>query len=368
MEKFFYWGEVQRRLTEHAAQTGHCYSFYDAVHDLFQDGLYHEAEDVPKVSFADWNIEDLKELERRLNCTPVQVKHFFPHFQAEMTAVRAVRYALTLESSPIRLAIDQARGLHKLSAYRLIYVARGEGRLFLKGSAQSLPENTFCIMSPGLLHDVVAEPESLLLSVALTEQAVEKTLYKLIREETTVVEYLRSNLGGEDGGYLLFHHCIPREILSFFRGTLHECYTRNEYSQLIYNNYLEILFALLLRQSSDYQWQDVSERRQGKLPMLSVLQYIQDHFRDTSLHETAMRFHYEPCYLGKKIKEATGKKYTEIVQELRIKEAERLLDNTGLSLDEVAIQSGFDSRVHFYRSFRHAVGMTPNEYRKKKYS
>jgi len=123
-------------------------------------------------------------------------------------------------------------------------------------------------------------------------------------------------------------------------------------------------FAMLLRQSSSYEYQQIPKVQQGALPMLAVLKHVQDNFRTTSLQETAQRFHYEPSYLGKQIKAATKKNYTELIRELRIEEAKRLLRETRLSMNEVAEQAGFDSRVNFFRSFRSAVGVPPGEYRK----
>ena len=99
--------------------------------------------------------------------------------------------------------------------------------------------------------------------------------------------------------------------------------------------------------------------------MLSVLKYIQTHYKETSLNAVAELFHYEPSYLGKQIKTATGKNYTDIVKTLRIEESKRLLRFTELSMDEVAAQAGYDSREHFYRTFRSIEGVTPGQYRKK---
>lgn len=364
MKKFLHWGQVQQQLREHAIQTGTCYSFYDAVHDLWKAGAFFEAEDVPLVSFEDWNVDDLDELERLLDCTPVKLSDFFHNFQSELPALTAVRLALKLESAPIRIAAYQAMGLHTISSMELFYVARGQAQLRMEGTTRTLPEHSFSILPPNLVRDVTAGPETLLISIALTEQAVEETLYKLLQRDNILSEFFRSGMGGSPS-YLIFQLEHPRPVLSALRGILHECYTRGEYSKRIYLSYLEILFAMLLRQSDSDQYRH-SSRQQGALPILAVLKYIQDHFKTTTLQEAAEQFHYEPSYLGKQIRLATGRNYTEIIRTLRLEEAKRLLRNTDLSVNEVALSAGFGSRVNFFRCFRAALGTTPGEYRAEK--
>lgn len=361
MKQFLYWGQVQQRLSEHVAQGNQPYSFYDAVCELQKEGEFQTAAELPIVSFEDWNVDDLDELERLLNCTPVDINRFSSRSKAQTRS--AVLHALKLEGAPIRIAVDQAMGNHAHSVFRILYVVQGEAQLDFGSTVHILSENTVCIVAPSFYHDVVAQPGSLLLSIALSDQTVEDTLYKLLRQDNAISDFFRFGLGGAHGGCLLLHPDHNRQIRSVYRGILHECYTKGEYSRDIYLGYLEILFAMLLRYSTSYE--SLETQAQGALPMLSILKYIQTHYKETSLGEVAELFHYEPSYLGKQIKASTGRNYTDIVRELRINEAKELLEETELSMDEVAEQAGYDSRVHFFRNFRAAVGITPGEYRKQ---
>jgi len=363
VRKFLYWGQVHQRLIDHAAETGKCFSFYDAVRQLWEEGAASEAEELPAVSFENWNVDDLDELERLLDQTPVKLETFFRDFRAELPAHTAVRQTQKLESAPIRIATYQKMGFHTISSMELLYVARGGVQLALESASCTLQEKSFVILRPELSRDIVAEPGSLLISVALTEQMIEETLYRLLQKEDVLSDFFRSGLGGTSG-YLVFQVEHPQQILTVLRGILHECYTKGEYSRQICFSYFEILFAMLLRQSANYEFRRVA-RQQGTFPVLAALKYIQDNFRTASLQEAAKQFHYEPSYFGKQIKAATGKNYTEIIRSLRIEEAKRLLSETELSMSEVAAKAGFDSRVNFFRSFREALGKTPGEYREE---
>ncbi|MEF3302856.1 AraC family transcriptional regulator [Paenibacillus sp. GYB003] len=52
------------------------------------------------------------------------------------------------------------------------------------------------------------------------------------------------------------------------------------------------------------------------------------------------------------------------LRKIRVEEAARLLRNTGLSVEEVSRQTGFDNVSYFGKVFRQFVGTTPSEYRK----
>lgn len=364
MKCYLQWGQVQRHLNEQVEQGKAPCSFYDAVRALWEAGIYQVAEELPVVSFEAWNVDDLDELERLMDNTPVDLSHFFRNFEQKARSKPAFMHALKLEGAPIRIAVNQAMGQHAHSVFRILYVMRGQAQLLFGSEKRILPENTVCIIAPNFYHDLVAEPGCLMLSIALNDETVEETLYALLKQDNVISDFFRSGLGGGRSGYLLFHLKQIRQIRSIYQGILHECYTKGEYSKAIYMDYLQILFAMLLRCGTGVE-SIHSIPMQGALPMLSVLKYIQANFRDVTLSQVAELFHYEPSYLGKQIKACIGRNYTDIIQELRINEAKALLEATDLSMDEIAEQAGYDSRVHFFRSFRAVVGVTPGQYRKK---
>lgn len=55
----------------------------------------------------------------------------------------------------------------------------------------------------------------------------------------------------------------------------------------------------------------------------------------------------------------------EYLSKRRIQEAQKLLRESGLSISEIAILSGFNSAEYFQRCFKNSTGETPNRFRKK---
>lgn len=59
----------------------------------------------------------------------------------------------------------------------------------------------------------------------------------------------------------------------------------------------------------------------------------------------------------------TGRTYKQILTEIRIAEAKKLLATTSIELTEVAVQCGFYDQSHFTKAFKKASNMTPGQFR-----
>jgi transcriptional regulator GlxA family with amidase domain len=62
----------------------------------------------------------------------------------------------------------------------------------------------------------------------------------------------------------------------------------------------------------------------------------------------------------------TGVPFIEYVNGVRVKEAERLLKKTNMSIIEIAEAVGFKSTTHFGRTFKGTLGISPIEYRRRR--
>ena len=96
-----------------------------------------------------------------------------------------------------------------------------------------------------------------------------------------------------------------------------------------------------------------------------ILDYIAEHYRQPiSLSSVAEAFGYEYHYLSRMLNKDYGISFSRMVNEYRIDHALRLLEETELSITEIASESGFQSIRSFNLSFKKYTGETPANYRK----
>jgi AraC-like DNA-binding protein/mannose-6-phosphate isomerase-like protein (cupin superfamily) len=364
MKEFLYWGQVQARLSEHFDHTGEAYSFFDAVKELWEEGNTCCAEEYPRVSFQEWNVMDAEQFDCIYRNVPVDMGKFLTGFQRNQNAAQASEAAHAVSVYLMRIASDQAMGVHHHEYFEIDYIMKGSAGLESAGGRSTLREGDFCLISSGMRHDVIPERGSQVISITIPGAALEQTLFRLLRKDNILTSFFHSALDSNKTGYLVISVPGERRIKELIRGLLHEFFTSEEYAEEIMPDHLAILFAFILRRCGEHY--EYYRGDSGQPSILAVLKYIQNHYKDTSLGQVAQEFHYEPSYLGKLIKNTTNLNYTDIVRNLRIEESRRLLRATSLTMDEVAEQVGYMSRVHFFRSFRKAVGMTPGDYRKKR--
>lgn len=100
--------------------------------------------------------------------------------------------------------------------------------------------------------------------------------------------------------------------------------------------------------------------------VVAILGYLSQNYSHTSLEETAAFFGYAPNYLGKMLKNYTGKTYTEIITEYQMERACELLKENRLSITEISQEVGCFDASHFTRKFKKQYGISPTEYRSGK--
>ena len=72
-----------------------------------------------------------------------------------------------------------------------------------------------------------------------------------------------------------------------------------------------------------------------------------------------------PVYLSYLFKKVTGVKFSDYLNELRVKKATELLENSTLRIGEISTKVGYKDSRYFSEVFKKRMGLTPNEYRNK---
>lgn len=133
------------------------------------------------------------------------------------------------------------------------------------------------------------------------------------------------------------------------------------------------LTALLNRLYQTLEEQGRKQEKREKIPMAEnpvfqeLLVYMHDHFQNKLvLKELAEKFHLNANYCCALFNKETGGSFSEYLTAIRMKEAQRLLSLTTLSLEEIAGQCGIQDYYYFNKVFKKYSGMTPAQYRREK--
>lgn len=96
-----------------------------------------------------------------------------------------------------------------------------------------------------------------------------------------------------------------------------------------------------------------------------LVRHVDRHFREPlRLKELSARFYLTPNYVSSLFRSRLQTTFKAYLTALRIESARRLLEGSGLSVEEVAELCGYAETEYFIRVFRARAGVTPLQYRK----
>ncbi|RYY57391.1 MAG: hybrid sensor histidine kinase/response regulator [Chitinophagaceae bacterium] len=107
---------------------------------------------------------------------------------------------------------------------------------------------------------------------------------------------------------------------------------------------------------------------EDKLFLTRLAAVIGEHISEPELSAVFLEkeFSLSKMQLYRRLKTMTGMTPGEFIKHIRLKEAANLLRNTGLSVNEIFYQTGFNNQSYFFREFKKKYQQAPGEYRDSK--
>jgi len=124
---------------------------------------------------------------------------------------------------------------------------------------------------------------------------------------------------------------------------------------------LEIFLISIIRTNQTQSTPQIIEHSNNKLE--AVHRYITEHYKEKiTLDNICFLFGTNKTYLCQNFKKEYGTTILEYINQLKIKEAKRLLRQNELSVTEISEQLGFNSIHYFCRLFKNTTQQSPKAY------
>ena len=85
-----------------------------------------------------------------------------------------------------------------------------------------------------------------------------------------------------------------------------------------------------------------------------------------SLKVLASKLNMSTHHLSQIINQKTQNNYYDLINQYRITEAKRLLQESDMKIIDIAYDVGFNSKSSFYTEFKKQSGLTPSHYKRTK--
>lgn len=253
---------------------------------------------------------------------------------------------------------------HTHDFFELIYIARGECQNRIESETMTLSAGNFCLIAPGVRHTIgVFSDEGIVMNIIIRKSTFDQTFSRLLSGVNPLSQFFLRAINATAGcNYLLFRPERGEELYSLVNRMTEENLRADEFSPLILENLVILVFCMLMREGADQL--DASPMRHPVTADASgIIGVIHELGPSVTLSQAAMYLNYTETYLSTRIKALTGMTFTQIVTLIRIRRAKALLLTTELPVKEIAHQCGFPSVEHFCRTFRRETQTTPTGYR-----
>ncbi|MBQ6407070.1 MAG: response regulator [Butyrivibrio sp.] len=127
--------------------------------------------------------------------------------------------------------------------------------------------------------------------------------------------------------------------------------------------YKEAFLEAVFQENSKLSGDDAEGINDKKIA--KALSYIRENYRsDINMAVVSNYVSMNYSLFSKEFKDYTGTNFVSYVRDLRIEEAKKLLAETELRINEIGAMVGYENDKHFLKNFKHAVGVSPGEYRR----
>ncbi len=257
--------------------------------------------------------------------------------------------------------------LHSHAFFELAYVREGSCIHVMDEKAHTLVAGDIVIIAPNHQHAISAfTDEADIINLQIRTSTFEKSFFGILTDKDVLSEFFMHCLYNIKDQTCITFKTGDDAILKGLSESLSDEYkSSRKYRSRMMDSLISTFFIQLLRAHEKDVVLDPNSNSAKDDNLILMLQYIQNNYANLSLNELARFFGYSPRHMARLIKESTGKSFTEITKDLRMKRAAELLENKDLPIPSIMESVGFSDVSTFYKAFKSYYGMPPAAYREQ---
>ena len=250
---------------------------------------------------------------------------------------------------------------HCHDRYEIYYLTEGERYYFIKDRTYHVKKGDLVLIN---VHDLHKTSDAGVLSH-------ERILIEF--REDFITNFIK-DLSDVD---LLMSFKLNNSVLrlnlseqNFVEGILSKMISESQHSTNGSAFYLQILLSELLLFTSRFSEPLIASEFEYITPLHKKISEIvsfinMNYMTDLSLDHISKQFFISPFYLSRSFKDVTGFSFTEYINSVRVKEAQKLLKGAQFNITQITEKVGYESITHFGRVFKALTGVSPLQYRKQ---
>lgn len=252
---------------------------------------------------------------------------------------------------------------HTHNYVELIYMCSGSTKHIINGNEIVLEEGELLFLNQNAIQEIMPAGENdIAVNLIILPSFFDYALTMLGDEDNLIREFIIDCLKSKDNdvSYLHFKVADVLPIQNLMENLIWTIHNKQNNKRSINQATMGVLLLQLMNYT---EYVDVGKDNSGQELVMSVYKYVEENYRDGSFTDLAEQLHYDLHWLSKTIKQLTGKNYTELLQDKRMRQAAYLLRTSKLTVADIATAVGYENISYFHRLFQKTYGTSPRNYR-----
>lgn len=252
---------------------------------------------------------------------------------------------------------------HSHNYIEFIYMVQGETTHYIDDEKIVLKQGDLLFLNQHASQEIMpAAEDDIAVNFMILPAFFDESFRNVFTEDNPLKDFIISCLTARDlaSNYLYFSasDILPIQNLleNLIWNLLEDEANRRSMNQLT----MSLLFLSMINHSEKII---VSDRSFDQQLTMDLLRYIDTGYKDASLTAFANEKKMDVYTISRIIKKQTGRTFKDLLETKRLSQACFLLKNTPLTIEEIAMNVGYENLSFFYRLFKKNYGIRPRDYR-----
>jgi len=252
---------------------------------------------------------------------------------------------------------------HRHNYVEVIYMCKGTTTHMIDGNRVLLEEGDLLFLNQNAVQEILpAGAEDIAINFIILPQFFDMAFEMIGADDNLLRDFLVGSLCEDSRrtSYLYFHVADVLPIQNLMENMIWSLLNNQMNKRSCNQLTMGLLFLHLLNHIEKVETGGKAYHQEFEV---TVLNYVETHYRDGSLSELAELMGYSVYWLSHEIRKRTGKTYKELVQTKRMNQAAYMLTNSRVPVAEIIQKIGYDNTSYFHRKFKERYGVSPKEFR-----
>ncbi|CAG7643417.1 AraC family transcriptional regulator [Paenibacillus allorhizosphaerae] len=256
---------------------------------------------------------------------------------------------------------------HAHQGIELLFVHQGCGNITVDRKSYEVRPGMLCIFQPYQLHHVQLDSSTdvpFIRSIVHFEPAMFESYFEKWPSLQTFFKQIHSNRLVSPCLYGVSETCDLIGLIQHMDNRLSRISKEEQYEEI--SLFLVAFYRFLRSHWEEHETDALQASSRKNHQVENILKWIEQHFTEPlRLEHIAEELHLSPHYLSHLFKECTGGSISDYIAARRVQHAAFLLITSNRSVSQIGEEIGITNCSYFCRFFKHHMGITPHQFRRK---